>query len=87
MNNGSVQVVRRLKIAKGHLERVIKMVEEGMYCIDVLQQSLAVQSALKRADELVLTHHLQTCVSDAVRQGKKDEAIAEVVEVFKKGRR
>lgn len=76
----------RLAIAVGHLQKVRDMVAKDAYCIDVLQQSLAVQSALKRVDELVLEHHLQTCVSEAMKNGKKDIAISEVIEVFKKGR-
>ena len=87
-------VDHRLAIALGHLKKVREMVTKDEYCIDVLQQSMAVQSALRKIDELVLQNHLETCVSDALRsaQGKlgskrKDKAINEIVEVFKKGRR
>ena len=87
-------VDHRLAIAVGHLKKVREMVDSDEYCIDVLQQSMAVQSALRKIDELVLQNHLETCVSDALHsaQGKsgskrKDKAISEIVEVFKKGRR
>ena len=40
------------------------MLESGEYCIDIVHQSLAVQAALKKADEEVLKNHLETCVSD-----------------------
>lgn len=78
------RILHRLKITKGHLEKVIKMVEENKYCIDVLHQSQAVQKALKETDNLMLEKHLQTCASDAIGKGRKDEAIAEVMQVFKK---
>lgn len=78
------RILHRLKIAKGHLEKVIKMVEENNYCIDVLHQSQAIQKALKETDNLMLENHLQTCASDAIGKGRKDEAIAEVMQVFKK---
>jgi CsoR family transcriptional regulator, copper-sensing transcriptional repressor len=77
-------IVHRLQIAKGHLEKVLKMVEEGAYCIDVVHQSMAVQSALKKIDEIVLEDHLKTCVSDSIKAGKSDEAIKEVMEVLQK---
>lgn len=78
------RVLHRLKIARGHLDKVIKMVDSGEYCIDILTQSQAVQAALKETDVLILENHLQTCVTDAVKGDKKDQAIAEVIKVFKK---
>lgn len=80
------RIVHRLKIARGHLEKVITMVDEHAYCIDVLHQSQAIQSALKEADNLLLENHLKTCASDAIKQGKQAKAIEEVMHVFRKGR-
>lgn len=76
--------MHRLKISRGHLNKVIAMVEEDAYCIDVLLQSKAVQSGLKEADNLLLENHLKKCVTDAIKEGKNDEAIAEVMNVFKR---
>lgn len=78
------RILHRLKIAKGHLEKVIKMVEEDCYCIDVLHQSQAIQKALKETDNVMLENHLKTCTADAIGKGKKDEAVTEVMQVFKK---
>ncbi|MBI2012020.1 metal-sensitive transcriptional regulator [Candidatus Daviesbacteria bacterium] len=78
------RIVHRLKIAKGHLEKVIKMVEDDCYCIDVLHQSQAVQKALRETDNLMLENHLKTCAMDAIGKGRKEEAVAEVIQVFKK---
>lgn len=77
-------VLHRLKIAKGHLNKVIQMEEEGSYCIDILHQSQAVQKALKEVDNLILENHLKTCASNAIKKGQSNKAIAEVMEVFKK---
>lgn len=78
------RILHRLKIAQGHLKKVINMVENDEYCIDVLHQSQAVQKALKEIDNLMLENHLKTCATDAISKGKKDQAIAEVMQVFKK---
>lgn len=78
------RILHRLKIARGHLDKVIKMVEDHDYCIDVLHQSQAVQKAIKETDNVILENHLKTCVSDAISEGKKDEAISEIMQVFKK---
>lgn len=80
------RIVHRLKIARGHLEKVIRMAEGQEYCIDVLHQSQAVQKALKETDSLILENHLKTCASDAIRKGEAEKAISEVMEVFKRGR-
>lgn len=78
------RILHRLKISRGHLDKVIKMVEEDTYCIDVLHQMQAIESGLKETGNVVLENHLKTCVADAISKGKKDEAIAEIMQVFKK---
>jgi len=78
------RILHRLKIARGHLEKVILMVEEDKYCIDVLHQSQAVEQAIRETDNLILENHLKTCASDAIREGREEEAIAEVMKVFKR---
>jgi len=87
MKEDKQEIVKRLKTARGHLRRVIKMVEEGKYCIDILQQSLAVQAALKRADEEILADHLTHCVKGALDDKEKDKQLKEILEVFRKGRK
>lgn len=80
------QIIHRLKIAKGHLEKVIEMIEEDRYCIDVINQSQAVQEALRKVDEIVLKNHLQSCVIKKAKKGKIDEKklIDEILAVFRK---
>lgn len=74
-----------MKIAKGHLEKVISMVEKGEYCLNIIQQSQAVQSALSKVDEAILENHLKTCVRDSIAGNKDvDEKVKEVIEVFKR---
>jgi DNA-binding FrmR family transcriptional regulator len=78
------RILHRLKIARGHLDKVISMVEKDEYCIDVLHQSQAIQAALKETDTVMLENHLNTCVADSMKSGNQEEAIKEVMEVFKK---
>jgi DNA-binding FrmR family transcriptional regulator len=84
MQGPKKSIVHRLQIAKGHLEKVISMVEKDAYCIDTVHQSLAVQAALKKADELILENHLNTCVADSIRKGQDENVIGEVMEVLRK---
>lgn len=78
------RILHRLKIAQGHLKKVLQMVEEDDYCIDILTQSQAVQGALKETDALILENHLNTCVVDDIKKGKTKSSIDEIMKVFKK---
>lgn len=66
------------------MKKVIKMVERDEYCIDVIHQNRAVQKALSEADSLILENHLKTCAANAIRKGQQNEAIEEIINVFKK---
>lgn len=77
-------IVHRLQIARGHMDKVLSMVEKDAYCIDVVHQSMAIQAALKKVDELVLENHLKTCVADSIKNGDSKDVIGEVMEVLQK---
>lgn len=77
------QLLHRLKISRGHLDRVIQMVEEDSYCIDVIHQSQAIQSALENFDRVTLENHLNTCVVEDIKKGNSQKAINEIMEVLK----
>jgi DNA-binding FrmR family transcriptional regulator len=84
-NPRKANMIHRMKIARGHLDKVITMVEKGEYCLDILQQSQAVQSALSKVDELILENHLKTCVKRAMMtENEIDEKVSEIIEVFKR---
>lgn len=78
------RITHRLKIARGHLDKVIKMMEDDEYCIDIMHQMQAVESGLKETGNLLLENHLRSCVADAISKGETDKSIAEIMEVFKK---
>ncbi len=78
-------VTRRLASAAGHLKGIERMVAQDEYCIDVIQQIQAVQSALNKVNTLILDNHLHTCVTAAVRGEDPDEreqVLKEVTNVF-----
>ena len=82
--NEQEKIVHRLKIARGHLEKVIKMAEDHEYCIDLIHQSQAVQKALKETDSVILENHLNSCVAEAIKKGNQEETIQEVMNVFRR---
>jgi len=76
-------LINRLKRIEGQIRGIQKMVEEDRYCMDILVQISAVQSALKNVGYSITERHIQHCVSDAIKQGDGKETIAELMEVLK----
>lgn len=81
------EALKRLRTAKGHLDHVISAIQLEKYCIDILQQSLAVQSALRAVDNIILKGHLEEHVAHAMRGKDQAKSIQEVVDVFEKARK
>ena len=81
----TADVVRRLKSVEGHVRGVERMVGEGAYCIDVVNQILAIQRALKKVSGLILDQHLHRCVTSAIRgtdDAEKEQVLGELLQVF-----
>jgi DNA-binding FrmR family transcriptional regulator len=72
----------RLAIIEGHLKAVRKMLADGKPGLDVVKQSRAVQSALKKFDAVVLEQYLNTSVAADVAEGKTAKAAKELSELF-----
>src|SRR5680860_784988 len=76
-------VTNRLKTARGHLSGVLTMVEQGGYCPDVMKQLSAVQGLLEGTNRMLLRHHLETCVARAMREGRTEAIVDELMETLK----
>lgn len=81
------KAVRRLRIAEGQVKGLEKMVAEGKYCIDIINQSLAIKQALSGVEDLILENHLATHVAEQMAHHKKDQAIKEILSVYKLSKR
>jgi DNA-binding FrmR family transcriptional regulator len=82
-NEHQRNVVNRLKTARGHLDAVLRMVEDDAYCPEVMKQLSAVQGSLERASRLVLRNHLETCVAAAMQAGRIEEIVDELMEALR----
>ncbi|MBW3627380.1 MAG: metal-sensitive transcriptional regulator [Actinobacteria bacterium] len=76
-------VLKRLRIARGHLDGVIRMVEADAYCPDVMKQLSAVQGSVQQANRRVLRNHLETCVAEAMRAGRTEQIVDELMEALR----
>ncbi|ADK15549.1 MULTISPECIES: metal-sensing transcriptional repressor [Clostridium] len=84
MNEEKKKAIQALKTSKGQIEGIIKMIEEGRYCIDISNQMVAAQSLLKKANLLILKQHLNNCVKDAFINNSGDEKVDEIIGLLSK---
>lgn len=65
-------LINRLSRIEGQVRGVKKMVEEDRYCIDILTQVSAIQSALNSFNRVLLNSHIKSCVVNDIKEGKED---------------
>ncbi|MDO8469922.1 MAG: metal-sensitive transcriptional regulator [bacterium] len=81
------RVIRRLKIIEGQVRGLAEMVERDAYCIDVITQTSAVKRALSGVEDLLMEHHLGTCLIHQMQAGKTSAATREILKVYQLKRR
>ena len=80
------EIIVGLKKAQSHLSKIIKMIDDKEYCIDVMQQVLAIIGLLKSANQKLLADHLNNCFAKAMRtsnEARKKEMIEEILHLQK----
>ena len=75
-------LIRRLHRIEGQVRGIERMVEEERYCIDILTQIAAVNTALEGVAYKLLDEHVRHCVADALTSGTEDEARAKSLELL-----
>jgi len=74
---------KRINIIKGQLDGLLKMIENDEYCIDLLNQSLAIQNSIKSLDAMLLERHLKSHVAEQFSK-KPTSATEELLKLFKR---
>ena len=79
------EVLSRLKSIEGHVRGIQRMVENDDYCVDIVNQVIAVQRAMHKVSHMVLDRHLHTCVTTAMCStdpAERERVIGEIMGVF-----
>lgn len=84
MNEEKKKAVQALKTVSGQVEGIIRMIEEGRYCIDISNQIFAASALLKKANLLVLQQHMNHCEKHAVETGDAEQKISEMMGILSK---
>jgi DNA-binding FrmR family transcriptional regulator len=82
MNEQLEKAVFSLKTARGQIDSIINMIDEGRYCVDISNQIMAVISLLKKSNLLVLEQHLNHCVREAFNKGSSEEKTKEIINIL-----
>ncbi|SFQ03402.1 metal-sensitive transcriptional regulator [Salibacterium halotolerans] len=78
------QMLNRLKRIEGQVRGVHNMVEDDRYCVDILNQIAAIQSAVNKVSVQLMEDHTHHCVSNAIESGEGEESINELMDVMKR---
>jgi CsoR family transcriptional regulator, copper-sensing transcriptional repressor len=76
------KAILRLHRIQGQVRGIEQMVADERYCIDVITQIAAAESALHKLRELILRNHIETCVLEAFRSGDSNERKKKVEELM-----
>jgi DNA-binding FrmR family transcriptional regulator len=75
-------VLKRLNYIDGHLAGVRRMIEEDKYCPEILKQTFAVRRAIEKMEAMILEGHLHSCVIDGIKNGREDQVVQELQELY-----
>lgn len=74
---------KRLNYIEGHLGGVRRMIKEDKYCVDILKQTFAVRKAIEKLEALMLDGHMHTCVVKGIKDGREEQMVGELMELYK----
>ncbi len=84
MHTSHDAIAKRLKRARGHLGKVVSMIEEGAPCVDVARQLQAVSNAVYNAKQTLVRDHIGHCLGEDMMASRSAEEIkAELAEITK----
>jgi len=78
------KLINRLKRIEGQVRGIQNMIENDRYCVDILTQISAINAAMNNVGLQLLEKHTHHCVADAIKEGNGEEAIEELMLVFKR---
>ncbi len=77
-------IERKIKIVKGQLDGILKMIDEDRYCVDIAMQLMASSSLLKKTTQEVLEAHIRSCVRESLEAEDPSPKIEEAIDVIEK---
>ncbi len=82
MRTPKTEILQRLASIEGHVRGIRKMIEDDAYCVDVLKQTYAVKRAIDKLEDTMLQGHLTSCVPEGIRDGREEQVVQELRDLF-----
>jgi DNA-binding FrmR family transcriptional regulator len=82
MRTQKTEILQRLASIEGHVRGIRKMIEDDAYCVDVLKQTYAVKRAIDKLEDTMLQGHLTSCVPEGIRDGREEQVVQELRDLF-----
>jgi DNA-binding FrmR family transcriptional regulator len=82
MRANKQDILKRVSYVEGHLNGIRRMIEDDKYCVDILQQTYAVRKAIEKIEAIILENHLHGCVPEGIREGRENEVIDELIQLY-----
>ncbi len=74
--------LKRFSYIEGHLSGILRMPEGDKCCVDILKQTYAVRRAIESMESKLLEGHLQTCAVEGINNGREEETIQELSDLY-----
>lgn len=84
MKADKAEVTRSIKIARGQMDGILRMIEEDRYCVDISNQLMATQALLKRVNQEILRAHIRGCVRDGLHTDEPNPKLEEALQLLEK---
>ena len=81
-SDAKTNALQRLNYIDGHLSGIRRMLEEDKYCVDILKQTYAVRRAIEKMEGILLEGHLQSCAVEGIKDGREEEIISELKDLY-----
>lgn len=84
MKADKAHITHFIKIARGQLDGILRMIEEDRYCVDISNQLLATQALLKRVNQEILRAHIRGCIRDGLHTDEPNPKLEEALQLLEK---
>lgn len=84
MKADHMDVTHKLKIARGQIDGVLRMIEDDRYCIDISNQIMATEALLKKVNQEIMEAHIRNCVKESLNSDEENPKVEEALRTLEK---
>ena len=84
MKADHADATKKIKIAKGQLDGILRMIDDDRYCIDISTQLMSTIALRKNVNKMILRAHVRSCVKEALSTDEDNPKVEEALAVLEK---